>query len=77
MKMNMTRKQAFLSHFCLSALIVLTVLTVILAVWYPGPFFQIIGAFEVIKILIAVDLVLGPLLTLILFKPGSSNTLVM
>ncbi|MGI9291548.1 MAG: TfpX/TfpZ family type IV pilin accessory protein [Gammaproteobacteria bacterium] len=70
MKMNLTRKKAFLAHFCLSALVVLTVLTVILSLWYPGPFFQIVGAFDAIKILIGVDLVLGPLLTLILFKPG-------
>jgi hypothetical protein len=73
MNLNMTRKRAFLSHFCLSALIVLTVLTVILLLWYPPPFLQIVGAFDVIKILIAVDLILGPLLTLILFKPGKKG----
>ena len=75
MKLNMTRKRAFLAHFVLSALIVLTVLTIILLVWYQGPFFRIVGAFDAIKILIAVDLVLGPLLTLILFKPGKKGLL--
>jgi hypothetical protein len=73
MKMDMTRKRAFLAHFILSALIVLTVLAAVVLVWYPGPFLQIVGAFDVIKILIAVDLVLGPLLTLILFKPGKKG----
>ena len=68
--MSMTRKKAFVTHFLLSAVIVASVLTVILLVWYPAPYFQVVGAFDVLKILIAVDLVAGPLLTLILYKPG-------
>jgi len=66
----MSRKKAFLIHFGLSFLIVSTCLLIILAVWYPGYYFQIFAASEVLKVLISVDLVLGPLLTLILFKPG-------
>jgi hypothetical protein len=71
--MNMTRKKAFLSHFLFSAVIVALVLTFVLLVWYPQPYFQIIGAIDVIRILIVVDLILGPLLTLILFKPGKKG----
>jgi hypothetical protein len=66
----MTRIRAFLTHFGLSTLIVSLVLTIVLVFWYPPPFFQIIGATDALKILIGVDLVLGPLLTLVLFKPG-------
>ena len=66
----MTRLKAFLSHFTLSLVVVSFVLAIVLLLWYPQPFFQIIGARDALSILIGVDLVLGPLLTLVLFKPG-------
>ena len=66
----MSRIKAFLTHFGLSVLVVSLVLTVVLMFWYPPPFFQVIGATDALRILIGVDLVLGPLLTLVLFKPG-------
>jgi hypothetical protein len=66
----MTRIKAFLTHFGLSLFIVSAVLTIVLLFWYPSPFFQIIGVTDALQILIFVDIVLGPLLTLVLFKPG-------
>ncbi len=66
----MIRVKAFLTHFGLSVFIVSLVLTIVLLFWYPPPFFQIIGASDALKVLIGVDLVMGPLLTLVLFKPG-------
>jgi len=66
----MTRKKAFLIHFGLSFLIVSTCFLIILAVWYPGYYFRIFAASEVLQVLIGVDLVLGPSLTLFLFRPG-------
>jgi len=39
-------------------------------VWYPPPFFHAAGADELILLLIGVDLAVGPLLTLIVFRPG-------
>lgn len=71
----MTRIRAFATHFLLSLLIVSLVLTVVLAFWYPTPYFQIVGTTDALKILICVDLVLGPLLTLVLFKPGKKGLL--
>ena len=38
--------------------------------WYPEPTFGIVGVLPIILMLIAVDLVLGPLLTLIVYKDG-------
>jgi len=66
----MSRKNAFLIHFCLSFLIVSTCFLIIFVVWYPGYYFRVFAATEVLKVLISVDLVMGPLLTLILFRPG-------
>jgi len=42
-------------------------------VWYPTPYFEINGGWKVLRILAGVDVVLGPLLTLIVFKPGKPS----
>jgi len=67
---NMTKLSAFLTHLGISFLIFLIVLYVIIFHWYPPPFFTSDGGWQGIRIIAAVDLVLGPVLTLIVFKPG-------
>jgi hypothetical protein len=54
----------------LSATIVGSACALIFFVWYPHPYFLATGAWTVLRVLIGVDLGLGPLLTLIVFKPG-------
>jgi hypothetical protein len=68
--LDVSRPRAFLTHLALSAFVVGTACAVIFFVWYPRPYFEATGAWHVLRVLIGVDLVLGPLLTLILFKPG-------
>jgi hypothetical protein len=65
-----SRLRAFSSHLLLSISIVSCVFAVVFLVWYPTPFFAAVGASSIIRILVGVDLVVGPLLTLIVFKPG-------
>lgn len=62
--------KAFIIHLSISALVVGAVVVLIFFFWYPRPYFEANGAWTVLRILIGVDLVLGPLLTLILFKKG-------
>jgi len=63
-----SRLGAFAVHVLISALILIILLSIILFVWFPnGLIFA--GGIEGLKIVMAVDLVLGPLLTLIVFKP--------
>ncbi len=38
--------------------------------WYPGPFAQIAGGLHMLALLIGVDIVLGPILTLVASTPG-------
>lgn len=64
------RVRAFLIHLLASAAIIAGVLTLVFVYWYPAPFFDYEGAWTPLKILIGVDLVLGPALTLLVFKPG-------
>jgi hypothetical protein len=52
----------------LAALGLLTGVTCLL--WYPGTYFTISGARSLILIIVAVNLVLGPGLTALIYKPG-------
>ena len=67
---KITRLKAAAIHFGISFLIFLVLLYFILLHWYPQPLFNTDGGWRVIQIIVGVDLVLGPLLTLIVFKPG-------
>ncbi|MBT8125631.1 MAG: hypothetical protein KJO81_12455 [Gammaproteobacteria bacterium] len=62
--------KAFLIHLAISSAIIGIVFAVIFFFWYPRPYFQANGAWSVIRVLVMVDLVMGPLLTLVLFKKG-------
>lgn len=68
MRLNKTR--AFLIHFSLSFLIFSVLLFILLFFWFPGDYFMLDGGWQGIKLIAAIDLVLGPALTLLLFKPG-------
>ena len=66
----MGRYQASLVHLLISALIVGGVVGIVYWFWYPEPTFSIVGVLPIILMLIGVDLVLGPLLTMIVYKHG-------
>lgn len=66
----MVKLKAVSIHFAISFTVVASVLAVIFTQWYPAPYFAINGASNVLRTLIAVDLVLGPLLTAVLYRPG-------
>ena len=69
----MTKIRAAGVHLLLSAIVVSVIFAVIFFVWYPAPTFQIAGAMDIVFILIGVDLVLGPLLTLIVYKQDKKS----
>ncbi|MFO1415514.1 MAG: TfpX/TfpZ family type IV pilin accessory protein [Burkholderiales bacterium] len=66
---SFTRWQAFLAHLAISALIAATMVALVLALWYPPPYFAGMGGGILLRLLIGVDVVLGPLITLIVFDP--------
>ena len=66
----MSRYQASLVHLLISALLVGGVVGIVYWLWYPEPTFGIVGVLPIILMLIGVDLVLGPLLTMIVYKHG-------
>lgn len=66
----MSRWQACAIHFSISLMVFLILLAIILLLWYPGILFSVDGGWTGLRIIIGVDLVLGPLLTLVVFKLG-------
>ena len=66
----MTRIQAFLIHLGISVAIYLILLYLIVFIWYPQPFFAADGGWQGIRLVTGIDLILGPVLTLIVFKAG-------
>jgi len=67
---SLNRWKAALIHLAISAAIALVVVTLMLVVWYPRPYFSAMGGDTLILLLIGVDVVIGPLITLIIFDPG-------
>lgn len=67
------RLQAFFVHLGTSALIAGAVLSLVFLVWYPGPLADICDVDQIATILILADVVLGPLLTLLVFDPRKKS----
>ncbi len=59
-------------HFLASLSIFLIFIFVLLKLWYPAPFFSASGGWQGLKIVSLIDLVLGPLLTLIIYNKKKS-----
>ena len=66
----MSRWKAAGIHVCISALIGLVAATLIFGVWYPRPYSHAAGADTLVLLLLGVDVVVGPLLTLIVYRAG-------
>ncbi len=75
MQLPKNRWYAFASHFALSLLIFFALLLVITLLWYPGALFSAAGGWQGIRIIIGVDLVIGPLLTLIIYNTAKPRKL--
>lgn len=68
-----SRIKAFLFHLLASVLIVGTVVSLIAFIWYPGPYFPLNHTPRIVAMLVMVDVILGPSMTLLVFKPTKSK----
>jgi hypothetical protein len=76
----MNRFGAFLIHMGISLVIFAALAALVVYIWYPDFFFTTDGGWQGIRIIVLVDLVLGPLLTLVVFdrrKPELKRDLTM
>jgi hypothetical protein len=55
-------------HLAISIAIALAVIAVMFFLWYPTPYFQAMGGGGLLMLVTGVDVVLGPLITLIIFN---------
>ena len=69
----MTKFKASFVHLLISALFVALFFLFVYFVWYQQIYFEISGVFTPMKILFVVDVVLGPLLTFIVYKEGKKH----
>lgn len=60
---------AALKHLAVSVLVALMVGALVFGVWYPSPYDELAGGQDLFWLVIVVDVVCGPLLTLVIFNP--------
>jgi hypothetical protein len=65
----MTRFRASALHLLISLCIAALAAALVFGVWYPYPYHEISGGRELFFIVVTVDVILGPLITLALFNP--------
>lgn len=68
-----SRIKAFAVHLLLSICLAMLVIFLVFLLWYPSPLHIAVGVTKVFLIIIAVDVVLGPCLTLLVYKQGKGS----
>lgn len=61
--------RAAVVHFGLSVVVAALIAFFVFSLWFPYPYRELAGGSELFMLVIAVDLVCGPLLTLVLYSP--------
>ena len=69
MKTTISRYRASGTHFFLSCMVGLALLLLCWFMWYPNPMLSAIGGYEIFFLIVGIDVVLGPALTLVVFNP--------
>jgi len=67
------RLNFFLSHLLLSFLVALLVVGVVFSIWYPSPLATAVGVTHIFLMLLVIDVILGPLLGLLVYKEGKKT----
>ena len=69
----MTKIKAALIHFLISLLVIGLFFLMVIFIWYPKPLFFIAGVIEPLKLLILIDVIVGPMLTFIVYKKNKKS----
>ena len=73
MKLWQSKLRAFGIHLAISLGVAALAALVVFGVWYPFPYREISGGRELFLLIVAVDVVLGPLITFTVFNPRKSR----
>ena len=69
----MTRVRAALVHLAISGTAAAVAVSLIVFGWYTLPYFWLIGGPMLVMLIVGVDVVLGPLLTFVVYAPSKSQ----
>lgn len=64
------RAQAVSIHFAVTLLIAGVAALLVFGLWYPYPYRTVSGGFELFLLVVGVDIVIGPMLTAVVFNPA-------
>ena len=64
------RLKFFLGHLSISFLVALLVIGLMFFVWYPSPLATAVGVTHIFLMLLAIDVVIGPILGVLIYKEG-------
>ncbi|MNE13441.1 hypothetical protein D3C80_1062740 [compost metagenome] len=67
------RLKFFLSHLMISFLIGLLVVGLVFFIWYPAPLAQAVGVTQIFLMVLAIDVIIGPVLGLLVYKEGKKS----
>lgn len=67
------RLKCFLGHLLISLVIALFVMGFVFFVWYPEPLATAVGVTHIFLMLLVIDVILGPLLGLLVYKEGKKT----
>jgi hypothetical protein len=65
--------KAAATHFLLSVCVAFIAATLVFGLWFPAAYRDMAGGTELFLLIVVVDIVCGPLLTLVLFNPRKSK----
>lgn len=65
--------KAFFIHFAFSIVLVLCAYLLVQMLWYPSPLFKATDASKLFVMILVVDLILGPLLTFVIYKKNKKT----
>ena len=67
------RLKFFLSHLSISFLIALFVVGLVFFIWYPSPLAQAVGVTHIFLMMLAIDVIVGPVLGLLVYKEAKKT----
>ncbi len=69
MQLLKSKLKAFSLHFGLSLAVAVVVILLVGGVWYPFPFRTLSGGWQLLLLVLGVDVVVGPMLTALVYNP--------
>lgn len=67
------RLNFFMWHLLISSMIALLFIFLVFCVWYPSPLAKALGVTQIFLMLVLIDVIIGPLLTLMVYKEGKKT----